>query len=406
MLSYESTPIIIIQQLYYIEAKPILHRQVASGKWIYGLIARQFSSLQRYNTDMQILYMVTREIEYPRNEVILRALQRIGDVEVLGVSRRPISLLANSLSIFLRAVPRLLFKKFDLVFVGFYGHLLMLPVGILVNQPVLFDAFLSTYDTLSADRENFPPRSIAGRLAFWLDRAACLLASQVLLDTSLHVEYFIKTLSLPVEKFNAVPVGCNEDHFFPRPRPLPGNETRVLYYSTYMPLHGVEIVVQAAVSLRYEPIRFRLIGKGPTYQKVKHLADDLELENIEFVDVVPLQDLPGEITCADICLGGHFGLSDKASRVIPGKIYQILAMAAPLIAADTPANQVLLQHKESAYLCPPGDPEALALAISKLHGDRSLREHLARGGRQRYLEVCSEAIIRERLRSIIDELIG
>jgi len=80
-------------------------------------------------------------------------------------------------------------------------------------------------------------------------------------------------------------------------------------------------------------------------------------------------------------------------------------MASPLIAAETPANQELLQHRKSAYLCTPGDPEALALAILKLHGDRSLREYLARGGRQRYLEVCSEAIIRERLRTIIDDLI-
>ena len=32
----------------------------------------------------------------------------------------------------------------------------MLPVGILTRQPVMFDAFVSTYDTLIQDRQLLP----------------------------------------------------------------------------------------------------------------------------------------------------------------------------------------------------------------------------------------------------------
>ncbi len=76
-------------------------------------------------------------------------------------------------------------------------------------------------------------------------------------------------------------------------------------------------------------IEFRLIGQGPEYHRVRALADQLKLDNVQFLPPIPLEDLADEISQADICLGGHFGPSQKAGRVIPGKIYQILAMARP-----------------------------------------------------------------------------
>jgi len=39
------------------------------------------------------------------------------------------------------ALPRLLFRRYDLVFVGFYGQLLVLPVSFLTRQPVSFSPF-------------------------------------------------------------------------------------------------------------------------------------------------------------------------------------------------------------------------------------------------------------------------
>jgi glycosyltransferase involved in cell wall biosynthesis len=118
-----------------------------------------------------------------------------------------------------------------------------------------------------------------------------------------------------------------------------------------------------------------------------------------------LNRLPLEIAEADVCLGGHFGASDKAARVIPGKVYQILAMGCPLIAANTPANQDLLSHGESAILCQPNDANALASAILALHRDSVLRQRLSERGLSRFREKASEAVITQRLKSIASQLI-
>jgi glycosyltransferase involved in cell wall biosynthesis len=350
---------------------------------------------------MRILYLAGRELSYPRNDVILRALKQFGVVDIVGSTQQPTSIIINSLYIALKAIPRLVFTKYDIVFVGFYGYLLIFPVRLFSNRPIIFDAFISNFDTLSFDRKVINPRSILGRLAFGLDRKATQLASKILLDTSLHVEFFIETFGIPREKVYALPVGCNEDIFFPQPKPKYNNVSTVLYYSSYLPLHGVETVVKAASLLQSEAIEFRLIGKGPCLKEVQQLVQDLDINNIRFESPVPLELLPFEITASDVCLGGHFGLSPKAGRVIPGKIYQILAMARPLIAGDTPANRALLTHGDNAHLSPPDDPEELATSILILHNDPLYRDRLASMGRSLYEMKCSEAIIRERLQSLI-----
>lgn len=355
---------------------------------------------------MRVLFITGRELAYSRNDVLLRAFRRFAEVDALGVEQRPASLALNSLRLSLRALPRLPSRRYDLVFVGFYGHLLMLPAGLLARAPVLFDAFVSTYDTLSADRQVFSPRSPAGRLAFWLDQAACRLASHVLLDTSLHAQYFAQTFNLPADKLSDLPVGCSEDLFSPRPQPGVHPHTLVLYYSSYLPLHGVETVARAASLLTAENIHFRLIGSGPGLAAVQALATQAGLQNITFMPDVPLERLPAEIAAADVCLGGHFGSSEKAGRVVPGKVYQILAMGRPLIAGDTPANRMLLTEGEDALLCPPGDPASLAAALRSLHCDPALRSRLAAGARRLYEMACSEKVITDGLQAVCAALVG
>jgi glycosyltransferase involved in cell wall biosynthesis len=354
---------------------------------------------------MRFLFISGRELDYVRNDVVLRAFHRLGTVQVIGETQ-PGPMLSRITRVFFQALPYLLFHHYDLIFVGFYGHLLMLPVGILSHSPVLFDAFVSTYDTLCFDRQRCKPSSLLGRLAFWLDQTSCRLADSILLDTQCHVDYFIHTFDLLTDKVKYLPVGCNEDIFYPRPQVKRGNLTSVLFYSSYLPLHGVGIAVRAAGLLRSEQaIRFRLIGTGQEYPKVHKLADDLGLENITFLPPVSLETLANEIASADICLGGHFGRSDKSRRVIPSKIYQILSMGRPLIAADTPANRELLSDGLNACFCPQDNPEALADAILKLHYDKALREQLSYQAHSLYSEKCSEIVITGHLQKIVERMI-
>jgi glycosyltransferase involved in cell wall biosynthesis len=358
------------------------------------------------STSLRVLFTCGRESSYTRNEVILRALRARHRITQVTDSHLG-SLTIRNLRVLPRLIPHLTRDDYDLVFVGFYGYLLMPWVRRLTRRPIVFDAFLSNYDTLCFDRGRFRPHSIAGRLAFWLDRIACNAADTVLLDTASHKSYFAETFQLPDESLRHLYVGCNEDMFFPQSATRSDARFRVLYYSSYLPLHGVEHIVTAAGMLRDRgDLHFRLIGSGMSYVHVRYLAEHLNLSNIEFLPPVPYAQLPGEIANADLCLAGPFGDTPKARRVIPGKTFQFLSMARPVVAGDTPGNRELLNHEQSAYLVPLADPEALATTIAAIQDDAALRESLATGGHACYVDQCSEAVIRESLHQILLESTG
>ncbi len=268
------------------------------------------------------------------------------------------------------------------------------------------DAYLSIFDTLCFDRKKFRPGSLPGRLAFGLDKTACKLADHILLDTQAHIEYFTQTFQLPREKFSSIFVGCDDALFFPRERHNP--QFTVLFYGSFLPLHGIDIIVRASKLLEKESdIKFKIIGKSSESDQVKRLSKKIGLgQNIEFQPPIPLQNLPVEISQASLCLGGHFGPSEKAGRVIAGKTFQCIAMEKPTIVGDNPANRELLTHGYDAWFCMMNEPEALAESILQLSRDASLREHLGKNARKTFLKSASTPVIAQQLIQIVERILA
>ncbi|HID65023.1 MAG TPA: glycosyltransferase [Anaerolineae bacterium] len=354
---------------------------------------------------MKVLFICGREPEYTRNQMILRALERNFQVVRVTDSSRPFIL--RNLLVILKLLPNL-WKGHDGVFVGFYGQPLLPIVKLLTRKPIIFDAFVSTYDTLCFDRKWFKPNSVGGRLAYWLDRYTCLLADKVLLDTRAHADYFAETFCLPREKFSVLYLGYDESTFYPRdvqPTEDP-QQFIVFYYGSFLPLQGIEYIIRAAKLLEHETnIKFQIAGRGSTYKEVRRLANDLATTNVEFMGWIPYQQLPAAITRASICLGGHFGVTGKAQRVIAGKTYQFLAMAKPTIVGDNPANRELFTHKKNVYMCRMADEEALAVAIMELENDQRLREQIAAEGFRLVTSTLNTQKLGQSLLSIIEKVL-
>jgi glycosyltransferase involved in cell wall biosynthesis len=311
----------------------------------------------------------------------------------------------------LRLAPRLAFalrRPHDLVVVGFYGYPLVWLARRLTRHPILFDAFLMTHDTLVGDRARFRPNSLLARLLLAIDRAGGRAADHVLLDTKAQATAFSQVTGITPTRVSALFVGCNENLFHPEAPPdrRPDGHFHILYYGTYQPLHGMETVVAAARRLAHEPdIRWRIIGHGQKYTRVRRLADDWGLTHVEFQPPLPYTDLPSAIVSADLCLGGPFGNTAKARRVITGKTFQFLAMNKPVIVSDTPANRELLVPSESAYFVPIANPDALADAVHTLYRDAERRHYLAAGGHMRFLNHASEAVIGDQLATLIERML-
>jgi glycosyltransferase involved in cell wall biosynthesis len=293
-------------------------------------------------------------------------------------------------------------EDFDCVFVGFLGQPLVPIIRMLTDKPIIFDAFLSTYDTMCFDRKKFKPDSPAGKFFYWLDRYSCEKADMVVLDTDAHIDYFSKTFGLPKEKFQRVFVGADESLFYPREVKREDNRFRAFYYSSFLPLHGTEYIVQAAVRLREQKeIEFVVVGRGTEHTRIRTLAQSLGADNIRFIDWLPYEQLPLEIAQADICLGGHFSDIDKAGRVIAGKTFQFLAMKKPVIVGDCAGNRELLTDRQNALFVRMADAESLAKAIMELKNDVALREQIAGEGYKTFLESGTVGMICTSLRRML-----
>jgi glycosyltransferase involved in cell wall biosynthesis len=310
---------------------------------------------------------------------------------------------------YLRALPRLLAGwravagEVSLLVAGFNGQLDMLVARRLARGriPTMFAPLVTVTETLVEDREVYAPRSLGARLAHWLDRATLGAADLVLADTETHRAYMCETFRVPRARVQTLYLGAESPFYGTVPladRPL----RSVLFYGQYVPLHGVDTIIEAASQLAGR-LEFTLVGTGPLRPTTEARARGLP--NVRFVDWVEYEQLPAWIGRADLCLG-VFGSSRKAAMVIPNKVYQGAAAGRPVITADTAGVREVFTHAESIWLVPPGDGRQLAGALAALAGDPARGRTLGRVARELMEERFSPERQGERLRTHIGDAIA
>jgi glycosyltransferase involved in cell wall biosynthesis len=350
-----------------------------------------------------VLFISGREVGYMRNRVLLDALRMHFNVIVCTTNAH--SIIARIVTGLARFIVR--HPNYGVCFAGFYGQPLAIALSLLQRKPIILDAYVSTYDTLCEDRRWFRPRSPVGRLARWFDRRSCQVVAHVITDTWADARYYEESFGVPKSKLTAVYVGCDETLFYPRDEvPADPQRFEVFYYSAFLPLHGTEVVVQAAALLRDRPeIHLTLGGDGMRRAAVQQMIADLDLTNVDLVGWIPLEQLPDYIARASVCLGGHFSTIPKAARVISTKTFQFVAMRKPTIVADNPATREIFTPGEHVYAVPMGDPAALAEAIETLADDCMLRHRIAFGGYEVFQQRLTTCAIADELVSIIGNVL-
>lgn len=280
-------------------------------------------------------------------------------------------------------------------------------LAVLTKKPLLFDAFLSYYHVLVIDTKMVKPQSLKGRYFFYLDKLSCKLADLVLLDTEEHINYFCQTFTLPHSKFLSLPVGSDDEWFYPMVKKSnQGSSSFIVFLvASFYPLHGIEHVVQAAKILEeYPDIKFIIAGNGPTRKTIEQLIKSLSSKNIKLQDFVPPYELPYLMREADVCLG-QFGNTEHTQLVVPAKVYDALAMQKPVITGNTNAVRKVLTDKENVILCPVADPQALAESILLLKNNAQLREKIAKNSYLFFRENFPLVKTGAQLKSIIQNLI-
>jgi glycosyltransferase involved in cell wall biosynthesis len=262
--------------------------------------------------------------------------------------------------------------KHDVVLVPYMGHLdvlILWPFAKLRGTRLVWDAFLSIYNTVVEDRRLLGSRNPLAWLIYVFEWLATRAADRVVLDTAAHADYFVRRYSLPSHKLASVFVGAESERFPPLP-PLKPKEPQepiiVLFYGQFIPLHGIPTIIKASRQLDDGSFRWVLIGKGQEEAAIRASLEREPITNLEWYPWVAYEDLIDWIRRADVCLG-IFSASEKADQVIPNKVFQIVSTGRPLVTRDSAAIRELLSSEQlGVRLVPPEDHVALVAAIQDI----------------------------------------
>jgi glycosyltransferase involved in cell wall biosynthesis len=348
--------------------------------------------------EIRICYFPGRESSFVRNRVLINGMRKAGlTVHDCSYHKK------NILRYFVGFFRFLRFKsKSDLIFIGFFGQFLVPIVRLFTRKIIIFDAFLSSYQTLAFDRKSVPPKGFIARIIRTVEVLSCKQAAIAYLDTNQHINYYLNEYTLPQNKFKRLLLGADDSLNTPR-EDNKADEFIVHFHGEFQALHGTKYILDAAKLL--PDIKFRMVGEGSELALRKQQTMELGLKNLIFIPSVKFDQIPDLIASASICLG-IFGETQKTRLVIPLKIYEALAMQKPIISADTPAVKELLTHKENIYLCEPANSTSLAEAIKTLKDQPDLRQAIAENGYKIFKEQCSPVVIGQQVKDHAEMLLG
>jgi glycosyltransferase involved in cell wall biosynthesis len=345
---------------------------------------------------LRVCYFGTYRAGYVRNQVMIEGLRRQGALvwechsalwhsvedrvrQASGGWKNPRFLwrVIQAYGRLLRAHWRA--PAYDVMLVGYPGQF-DVYLGRLLSwwrrKPMALDILMSLH--LIAEERGLTQKSaLTGRLIFWLEKFGLKLPDLLLADTAEYEQYYCHKYNLSPDRFRRVPLGVDDRLFQPRPHLQPPADCfRVIYYGTFIPLHGVETMIRAAALLRDRPtIRFDFYGDGQERPMAEQLARELGVDNVRFCGWLDKEALPDEIARSHICLG-VFGTTKQSRCTIQNKIWEGMMMQRPVITGDAPTIRAELGHQQHVYLVERANPQALADGIVALAEDVELRQRM------------------------------
>ncbi len=361
----------------------------------------------------RVCYVVCyKDPYYTRTNSLVNALASIRGVDLLVIRNRhkgPLRYLEVPARLL---AARVRFKP-DVFVVGFRAHEIFWALyPSMAGKKIIFDEFIDHHDWLLNEHQK-KVFVILKPLISLLDsymKIVMRLSHKVLTDTDAHARLAVRNYGVPTRKVVAIPVGADESVFDSKASTRPrGRRFEVLFYGSMLPLHGIEVILGAVRRLKdahqLQDIHFTLVGGNARLEReVRRFGESEGIgSNVKYLKWVDYQKLPALIQSSSVGLGGPFGVTGQASRVITGKTFQFLALGKPVIIGRTTASSAF-QDKHNCLIVKRGSAPALAEAIIWAKDHQSELPAIGRRGRELYRQQFSQRVQSQKLALLIDEL--
>ena len=181
-----------------------------------------------------------------------------------------------------------------------------------------------------------------------------------------------------------------------------GDAVLATYVGSFAVYQGVDLLFASIPRVLKRAPRTRFVIIGGTPENIGERKRELEAQGaagaVQFLGRVPPDALPDYLGASDILL------SPRLSGVnTPLKLLDYAKAGRAVLAADTPANRLILDDRTSLRAAP--EPEAFADGICRLAADADLRERLGRAARRLVDETYNFNNFRRLLGEVYDGLL-
>ncbi|MBE9113267.1 glycosyltransferase family 4 protein [Nodosilinea sp. LEGE 07298] len=195
------------------------------------------------------------------------------------------------------------------------------------------------------------------------------------------------------ERMRVVPNGVNHRRFAGSPSSMPTSVTElrsstftVGFVGSLKPWHGLSHLVNAFDQLhqRVPEARLLIVGDGPERDTLEVQLVERQLQSVtRCTGAVPPDRIPDLLAEMDVAVAPYPASPDFYFS--PLKVVEYMAAGLPVVVSDIGQLRHLVKNNVTGLRCPPGDENALALALERLWRSPDLRYALGRSARQHIL---------------------
>lgn len=308
------------------------------------------------------IFVYGKALTNSRINFIVGALDSLEKVDVLELDEK----IENKIWIAFETFKKIFLS--DIIYLGPFYHskIRLIKLAKMFRRKVIIDYYASFFDMNVYDRKIFSVNSKEGKRSLKVDQKAVKFADIIFFLNAAERDYYLNITNVAKYKYKSkiLPLVL-EGH--PKGK-LPFynkkcSHFQIVFCGTYIPLHGISKIIEAAKILKEQNKSFNILiwgNKECEKQAGEYEALVKEMGIQDFVSFI--NDWKKESFykwCEENCdcILGVFGDSDKAYTVIPNKVIDGIAFRIPVITGtstginlyfDTTKNLLITDHTPDA----------------------------------------------------------
>ncbi|MDC0362370.1 glycosyltransferase family 4 protein [Halioglobus sp.] len=242
------------------------------------------------------------------------------------------------------------------------------------------------------------------RLKAWITRRADALTvvSETMREQAIAME--LKA----AQAVYCIPMGVDSHQEFRPPRATCPREG-LLFVGRLVDKKGVEYLIRALpLILREHPgTPLVIVGDGPLHRSLRDLCNELSVaDHVTFTGAVTNREIAPYLQGTAVALFPSVVTGSGDQEGSPVSIMEALACACPVVVADYPGANDIIQHNTTGLIVKGRSPQAIADAANHLLGNADLRITLGNNARTWAQEHYDWSVISAKFLVLFQELIA